>query len=264
MKISKYPVEIIQQVLLEFDECRNKKFLSRKFKIPRGTIQYWINNPRILDKTKENLIDLLNSVDKSAYSYILGVYLGDGNIDKMTKTYRLRIALNINQDLVIDECYKNLKMLLPKNKISFNKQKNSNCGVISIYSNLLPILFPHLGNGRKHDRKIELTDEQLKIINKNVLMKGLFHTDGSFYLASNKYPRYQFTNKSKDIIDIFSDCLLNVNVRPKIRQKKDGIYNINIQNKPEVMILYYILGEKYKTPRYKNIKIERRKKLETL
>lgn len=244
MRYKTYSNEIIFDVINEINKGESKKYISEKYNISRGTIYYWLKNPN--KKTKLiNIDDIFININKQSYSYILGVYLGDGYIDKISRTYRLRIALDSRQDLVIKDCIKHLSILFPDNKINFNKVKNTNLCNISIHSNLLPIIFPHLGKGKKHERDIILTEQQILNINSNYLMKGLFHTDGSFYIAINKYPRYQFTNMSKDIINMFNDCLLNVGITAKIIQRKNGIYNILIQNKKNVKILYYILGEKY-------------------
>lgn len=135
----------------------------------------------------------------------------------MKRTWRLRIYLDSRQDLVIDETIKNLKILFPNNKI--NKIKFSDNGLyITLYSNNIHKLFPQHDDGLKSNRKIELTNEQKNIIDNNSLMKGLFHSDGSFYVATKKYPRYQFTNKLKNIINIFSECLVNNGINPKKRK----------------------------------------------
>lgn len=77
-------------------------------------------------------------------------------------------------------------------------------------------------------------------------MKGLFHSDGSYFVALSKYPRYQFTNRSENLIEIFSECMIRNGITPRIRKRKNGIYDIQIQNKNDVGIMYNIVGEKYK------------------
>jgi len=200
---------------------------------------------------KDNEIDI-DIIDKKSYSYILGLYLGDGYINKMKRTYRLRIFLDSRQDLVIKECEENLKKLFPDNKIAILKTIY-NSVIISVYSNFIPIIFPQHGLNKKHERNIKLEEFQKIILISDFFMKGLFHSDGSFYLSKNSYPRYIFTNKSKQIIEMFSDCLLEKGITSRIRKRMNEIYDIQIQNKKDVENLYPILGEKYIEKRWNNL-----------
>ena len=52
-----------------------------------------------------------------AYSYILGLYLGDGYINKTARTYRLRIALDKKYSQLNSFAKMNLQTLFPSNKI---------------------------------------------------------------------------------------------------------------------------------------------------
>ena len=237
----KYAEHLKNEIIDKINKGGNKKSISRKYNIPRSTIRYWHETK---DIKKEGKIEISN-IDPISYSYILGVYLGDGHIDKMKRTYRLRIALDSRQDLVIEECAKNLEILFPSNKIKIDKIKNTNSVIIKVYSSCLPTIFPQYGKGAKHNRNIILTDEQEKIIINDKLMLGLFHTDGSFFVVNGKYPRYQFTNKSKQILDIFGKCLIYYGITPKIRKRKNGVYDIQIQNRKDFDKLYDVLGEKY-------------------
>jgi hypothetical protein len=242
MKYKKYNNELIENVIKDINNGKSKSSISIKYNIPKTTIKYWYNN-KIDEKKEKNKINF-STLDYNSYSYILGIYLGDGYINKMNRTWRLRIFLDKRQNLVIDECIKNLKILFPDNKISIIKTKH-NYVIINLYSNKLPELFPHLGKGEKYKRKIEFNDKQINIINYDKLMRGLFHSDGSFYIADNKYPRYQFTNKSIDLINIFKFCMIRNGLIPKYRKRKNKIYDIQIQKRSDVDKLYPYLGEKY-------------------
>lgn len=240
---NKYNNDLILEIISKIDDGQKCLKLEKEYNISRGTIRYWYNNKE--NYYNSETISILD-IEPKSYSYILGLYLGDGYINKMKRTYKLRITLDVNQDLVIDECIKHLKILFPKNKINPVKRKNKNCLDVIVYSNKLNIYFPQLGNGMKHQRKIELTKEQIEIIDTKFLMKGLFHSDGSFYIAGNKYPRYNFTNKSEDIIKIFLECLDVYNIDNRlIYNKRNNIYKIQIQKRKYVNILYQLLGEKY-------------------
>lgn len=255
MNYRKYDIKLKNEIFKEIEDGESKRSISVKYDVPRSTIVCWWKNK---DKDKNNIkLDFIKNdeinidhLNKESYSYIFGLYLGDGYINKMKRTYRLRVFLDSRQDLVIEECVKNMEKLFPSNKVNILKTKH-NFVIITLYSNYLPIIFPQHGPKQKCERNIELEDFQKKIIIKKDFMKGLFHSDGSFYLAKNEYPRYLFTNKSKQILDMFADCLIEQDIIPKIRKRKNDIYDIQIQNIKDVKKLYEILGEKYKEKRWK-------------
>jgi|SRR6185437_9111820 len=89
------------------------------------------------------------------------------------------------------------------------------CQEVSSYFKHWPCLFPQHGRGKKHLRRIELQPWQQTIVNEfpGEFVKGLFHSDG--YRGVNRvrrvladgvhwyeYPRYLFTNESKDILGL--------------------------------------------------------------
>jgi hypothetical protein len=76
-----------------------------------------------------------------------------------------------------------------------------------------PCLFPQHGQSKKHMRTIELYTWQRSIVkgNPDHFARGLFHSDGNrginrvrAHLADGdrwyEYPRYLFTNESRDIL----------------------------------------------------------------
>jgi hypothetical protein len=86
---------------------------------------------------------------------------------------------------------------------------------VKSYSKHWHCLFPQHGPGRKHTRKIELAEWQQVIVNRypGDFVRGLIHSDGCRginrvrrVLADGdhwyEYPRYQFSNKSKDILGL--------------------------------------------------------------
>ena len=91
---------------------------------------------------------------------------------------------------------------------------------VKSYSKHWPCLFPQHGPGRKHHRKIGLDQWQFIIVQKypGELASGLFHSDGwrgvnrvRRRLADGdrwyEYPRYLFSNESKDILRLCGQTL---------------------------------------------------------
>ena len=183
----------------------------------------------------------LNLINKKSYSFILGVYLGDGCISRTHKEnlYRLRISLDQKYKNLNTEIIENLNILFPNNKVSLTNTKSSNGCVISVYSSNLLELFPQHDTGLKHDRPIILKEWQKQIVDNHLMdfLKGLFYTDGSFYFSRN-YERCNFTNKSKDIINLCSDALKKLEINHCVSMKnantKYFAYLIQIQKKEDM------------------------------
>lgn len=84
---------------------------------------------------------------------------------------------------------------------------------------------------KKHDRKIELTLWQKIIVDKypQEFLRALFESDGCRYINKVKkknietiycYVNYNFTNVSKDIIDILALYLNKLNIKYRLQNKK--------------------------------------------
>jgi DNA-binding transcriptional regulator WhiA len=172
-------------------------------------------------------------VNSQAYSYILGLYLGDGYINKQSRTYKLRLILGLKHPLVIEDSKTALKKLFPNNKVS-EVSKKGFCIEVVVHSNSIPDLFPQHDKGKKHERKILLQNWQLNILDWKLFMKGLIHSDGSFFIAKQgeyHYERFEFTNKSLDIINLFEEgCnVLGLKYSTRYNQKND-IYRVSVND----------------------------------
>ena len=71
-----------------------------------------------------------------------------------------------------------------------------------------PCLSPQHGTGRKHSRAIRLTGWQCRIAmaESGLLLRGFIHSDGCRFdnrVNGKAYPRYEFSNRSADILGIF-------------------------------------------------------------
>ena len=243
----KYTEELIVKVLEDYKNGKNKSQLEKIYGIPRNTIRYWIDNElktkavRKKDKPLEEIIEEIKQ-NKEDYSFILGLYLGDGCISPNRTSYKLRITQ--------DDKYPNLKNIINyrvnnffTNK-SFMQNRKKNCSDIGVNDKNLPLYFPQHGKGKKHDRKIELVDYQKDNLDYKEFLRGLWVTDGSYYLAQKKYECYNFTNKSTDIIALFEECLSQFNIGYRTRMKKNGVWLVEITKKTEVLKMKDLVGIK--------------------
>jgi hypothetical protein len=161
----------------------------------------------------------------------------------MPRTFRMRVSLDVKYEKLNLYAKENIQKLFFKNKVGIVKNK-SNCIDISVYNKKIPILFPHLGVGCKHKRKIELKDWQNSVINDICLLQGLFHSDGCFYISKQgkyKYERYEFKNNSDDIHNIFRKCCDKLGIKYTI-----GKLVTRISTKENVEKLFGFIGDKNK------------------
>lgn len=253
--------EIYETVMKMLSNGYKISEIAKQTGINRSSISNWKQRSgRIKIETKEtneikedkffsNFIESLTPNKKLDYSYILGVYLGDGCIYKhKDKNYR---TLTITSDKKYADlndytiqCFTRFFGKAPR--VVDRTLYGRGNAIDIIYSHKhLDLVFPHCGRGHKHDRKIELSPWQESIIDPVQLLRGLFMSDGSFYIDSqcNKM-KIGFSNKSKDIISIAEKYLDIVDVYYRTNTSKSGMYRLNITKKNDVEKMVNMMGTK--------------------
>lgn len=236
-------IEKVKKLLETNSQRKTAKILG----VDHSTVGYWLKND--FKSKKQSPSDYIT--DCLEYAFLLGFYLGDGTISKARRTYKLRIFntfeyVNINE--YIENC---MKVVFPHNKP--NRCKKIGAWEIYVYNNNMLSCFPQYGAGRKHNRLIELSDWQKKIVETypQEFIKGLIYSDGCI-VYSNGYKRYEFSNRSEDIHNILNYALRLINVYPtstrrKTQNKKSDLYNYSvttISKKEEVDKLSVFIPDK--------------------
>ncbi len=152
------------------------------------------------------------------YSYLLGMYLGDGYISRTPRTYRLEISLHRNQERIVARVASAIAMLRPGRPVGLRRR--GSVTIVNAYANAWPILFPQHGMGRKHQRPILLEVWQRHIVEQHPteFLRGLIESDGCRHrrvVAGRNYPAYSFTNHSADILQLFIWACGMVGLRPR-------------------------------------------------
>lgn len=139
--------------------------IARETAIPRRTIRDWRTGrtpdfDRLRTRPSPNARSCAVcrgdplSLPQSAYTYLLGLYLGDGCIATHPReVFRLRIVCADAYPELIQRCETAMAEVLP-NKVS--RTPKIGCTEVAAYSKHWPCLFPQHGPGRKHERRIEL------------------------------------------------------------------------------------------------------------
>jgi hypothetical protein len=112
-----------------------------------------------------------------------------------------------------------------------------------------PCLLPQHGPDRKHDRPIRLEPWQHTIVTAEPwpLIRGLIHSAGCRCVnrvvvrgRCYEYPRYFFSNRSPDIIGIFTDALDRVGAHWRMNQP----WSVSIARRSSVALLDAHVGPK--------------------
>ncbi|HET9491665.1 MAG TPA: helix-turn-helix domain-containing protein [Methylomirabilota bacterium] len=159
---------------------------------------------------------LLTTTERSAYSYLLGMYLGDGYVCRMPRTYRLEIYLHRNDQRGIRQASVAIQTLLPRHRIGL--RRHGGATVVTCYFKGWPMLFPQHGPGRKNARPIALVDWQSAIVADfpGDFLRGCIDSDGCRHrriVYGRNYPAYSFTNHSEDILGLFTSVCDAIGLR---------------------------------------------------
>lgn len=114
---------------------------------------------------------------------------------------------------IIDEASRAIVAMRPTKPARVEVVRKIGCVELSSYWQHWPCLFPQHGPGRKHLRTIRLAEWQERVVaaNPQSLLRGLIHSDGCrainrVWAGKYSYPRYFFTNRSNDILQIFREA----------------------------------------------------------
>jgi hypothetical protein len=244
--------------------------IVRQTGLTRSCVNNWVNrgsriNERILNNNGvltiiADPIEYIKSLNPNnsetdsfrSYSFILGLYFGDGCISRTGRSKQLSIALDKKYPGLNEYVIYHMSQLFNKNPTIYDRsidrgQKyKSNCINIKYSNKNLGIIFPHEGVGKKYERSIRLEKWQLAILDHVFMLKGLFFSDGCYYYdRANKKFMYSFTNKSKDIVDILCNSLNEMKIRYNIRLKcKEGVYIVTVKYQEDVSRLHILIGDK--------------------
>lgn len=245
-----------------FNDCA----IARLTQLPRPTVRDWRASRRWMPRSpipgisrhrlpttgcdqcggpKHDLDDLPDS-----YSYLLGLYLGDGCLSKQRRgVMRLRIVLDERYPRIINECFRAMQDLLPDNRPGVLALQSSRAVEVGISSKQLPCLFPQHAPGRKHERLIVLADWQQRSVCRrpDLLLRGLIHSDGCRFINTVRhgektysYPRYNFSNRSDDIRGIFCDACDVLGIEWRVMNR----WNISVARREAVARLDEFVGPK--------------------
>lgn len=259
MKSVARPAEEVEKVRRLTKEGLSDREVARRTGVPRSTVLNWRrggtpgrDSPARADLCVDcGAAHPLEKLDRKAYAYLLGQYLGDGCVweSKRTGVRLLRIACDAQYEGIISECCAAIVAVRGRRPyVRYLRDKR--LATITSYWRAWPCLFPQHGPGRKHHRPIVLASWQQAIVDAapELFLRGLIHSDG--WRGMNRvhvkgkdyeYPRYQFSNRSQDIKDLFTrTCdLVGIAWRPW------GRHHISVARRDSVALMDEFIGPKW-------------------
>jgi hypothetical protein len=250
------------------------KQISKELGVSKSTIDKWRLKTNIVRYESQDIIptleinnikDFYNALsfynkndtieNNKIYSFLLGLYLGDGYISVLPRCIKISYSMDIkysDMNNFIILCLTKLFGKTPCIHDCRDFKKPSNCMKIELYDKNLKTIFPHHGIGAKHLRQIQLTPWQNEIIDPGNFIKGLVYSDGAYIVRNTTGQKsYEIVNASLDIINIASKYLHELNIHHNIKERTSKIshhakiYKITIYGKLNVEKLHDIIGDKY-------------------
>ncbi|MGW5094768.1 helix-turn-helix domain-containing protein [Streptomyces nodosus] len=259
-----HSTEVRQKALALLRDGTPNANVARRLGVPSGTIGYWKHMDRARYGQCPGRHDPKcprcdgRALDESAYSYLLGLYLGDGHISHYSehRVPNLMIACADSWPGLIDDCEKAMRTVFPDNSVC--RVRRTGCRNVKVYSKHLHCMFPQHGPGKKHERRIALEPWQGAIVDDRPweFIRGLIHSDGCRITnwtektvggvrKRYEYPRYFFSNKSDDIRRLFTDTLDKVGVEWTTLARGSDPFNVSVARKSSVALLDTHVGPKY-------------------
>lgn len=210
--------------------------VARRTGLPRTTIRDW-RRPRYRPRTRANHARCPRcgregrrlSFTPGDYAELLGLYLGDGHIVRMPRTWQLRLFLDSRHPEIVRETEELLRRSFGGVSVSKVFRHEGRMTVLGVYCLHIRCVFPQHGTGKKHERRIRLEPWQREIVASEPwrFLRGCIRSDGCAFVnrtGPHEYLSYDFANHSSDILDAFAAACELVGVEHRRYERRIRIY----------------------------------------
>jgi len=247
-----YPRATVDQVLGLCRPGRTTRDVARTTGIPESTVAHWRRGDRRSGPDRAVPCPRCGEspLPVDSYAYLLGSYLGDGHITRgRGEVHYLSIACADTWPGVMSEVATAMAAMLGS---SVCRVQREGCSEVKSCSTHWPCLFPQHGPGRKHTRRIALEAWQQEIVDEHAgrFLRGLFHSDGCRITnwarrpvtgARYEYPRYFFSNESRDIMGLCAAGLDRLGIAYRLPKPN----TLSVARREAVAALDEHVGPKY-------------------
>jgi hypothetical protein len=228
--------------------------VARELGLPQTTVHRWITQRTPVDAHPPPRCFACDGErpEKAAaahHAYLLGQYLGDGHLVTRARIPVLRIYACADYPAITDEIAKSIEAVRGRRPGLHGTVNSRRVTKVQSYWNHWPCVLPQHGPGMKHTRPIVLADWQEVLVAEHPwpLIRGLIHSDGCRSInrvtikgVAYAYPRYFFSNRSRDILEIMGDALDRVGVAWRYNMP----WSISIARREAVALLDEHVGPK--------------------
>jgi len=252
-----YPRHVVERALALIRDGRSLRSVGRELGVSPSTLRHWIKHPdgaldrpEVLGFPCPEACSQLEDLNHADYSYLLGMYLGDGCISRSRSSFRLRIVCDRRYKGVITEVTRAIEVVSGSRPYLIERE-----GCVEVAGDWIHwlCLFPQHGPGPKHARTIRLTDWQEGIVrgSPHAFVRGLLHSDGCRVMnnvrrplkngtKTYRYTRYHFSNRSEDIKSIFQWACELIGLATKRASWKE----VTVNRREDVRLLDTFVGPK--------------------
>ena len=131
--------------------------IARRTGVGRATVQRWRRRGIPDDRQQiptEIRPDNWDLSHREAYTYLLGLYLGDGYVGPFVRTFSLMIACDGSYPRLVRQCVDCVAVFAPREPAVQPVSGTNGVRVVS-YWKAWPLFFPQHGPGSKPDRNIQ-------------------------------------------------------------------------------------------------------------
>jgi hypothetical protein len=116
-----YAPDTIQAALDLAASGYSNKRIARTLGVSRDSVRRWRSGdiPGRAPRSARSLAPALDRLDPSAYAHLLGLYLGDGCISKLTRTFSLRITLDARYPGIVAGAASSMQTIRGDGVVSF-------------------------------------------------------------------------------------------------------------------------------------------------
>jgi hypothetical protein len=236
-----------------FAQGMGDRDIAKMLRVPLRTVRDWRRCPNGRGRARRTCPRCWRpskriSFEGEDYTELLGLYLGDGSLSSHTRTARLRIHLDASYPQIVEDTRVLLERCFPENCVGMIHEEGGAMVSVSLYSTHLCCLLPQHGEGKKHERDLRLESWQRVLVEETPwgLLRGLIRTDGCVFTNRTgryRYLTYDFSNKSEDIIRLFTMAAGLVGVQHRTTCWR-GLWRVRINKRASVQRMLAHIGTK--------------------